>query len=75
MHTAMVKRRLAALTGSASFCPACAGQKPILLRGEQAAPTCPVCRKPLPVVLLIHDSNFFGNAERLRQLGAQQKEC
>jgi hypothetical protein len=73
MRTAMLKRtvkRLADLAGSSGPCPFCAGREPVLLRGEQEVPACPVCGRGLPAVRLIHDSNFYGNADRLRQVGA-----
>jgi hypothetical protein len=77
MRTLILKRmvrRLEGLADSTGPCPYCAGRAPILLRGEQAAPVCSVCGRGFPAVKLVRDSNFFGNALRLRQGGAESSE-
>jgi hypothetical protein len=65
MRAALARRlsRLELWTGGP--CSACAGRQPVMLRGEQEIPTCEVCNRVLPAVVLRRDSNFFGNADRL----------
>jgi hypothetical protein len=77
MRTLTLKRtvsRLAALAGGSGPCPACSGQKHIVLRGDQPVPTCPVCGRDLPAVRIVRDPNFYGNADRLRQIADSQGE-
>jgi hypothetical protein len=63
-------RHLAALAGSAGRpCPACTGRRRVVVREGQEIPACDFCGRPVPAIRVIHDENFFGNAERLRQLG------
>jgi hypothetical protein len=56
---------------SGGACSYCSGREPILLRGaEQEAPACEVCGQRLPAVRLLRDPDFYRNADRLRQGGA-----
>jgi hypothetical protein len=75
MRLAQVSRRLGRLeTITDSGCPACAGRQPVTVREGQEIPTCPICNNPVPVVLVVHDFNFFGNIAKLRQCGALRGE-
>jgi hypothetical protein len=69
----MVKR-MADRVGSTGRCPACAGHPYIRLDEGEEIPTCRVCNRALPVVRVIRDSNFYGNIDRLRQVGADRGE-
>jgi hypothetical protein len=62
-------------TGDPGPCPHCGGQPVVIREGQgQAAPTCPVCGRDLPSIRIIRDSNFYGNAELLRQRGIDRGE-
>jgi hypothetical protein len=62
-------KRLLDKAGGAGPCSFCAGRRRVVIREGQEIPTCPVCNRAVPVVLVVRDDNFYGNAERLRQLG------
>ena len=51
-------------------CPACA--EPVMVRGTSEVPRCPVCGRARLVIRLVHDPDFYGNAARLKELGANQ---
>jgi hypothetical protein len=76
MRTLTLKRmvrRLEGLAGGAGPCPYCSAQRHIVLRGEQPVPTCTFCGRDLPAIRIVHDANFYGNAERVRQSGADSQ--
>jgi hypothetical protein len=63
-------KRLEGLAGGAGPCPYCP-RSYVVLREGQEIPTCPVCNRGVPALLVIRDPNFYGNADRLRQCGAE----
>jgi hypothetical protein len=75
MRTLTLKRmvrRLEDLAGGAGPCPHCAGRPHVILRDEQPVPTCDFCGRDLPAVRVIRDPNFYGNADRLRQVAGAE---
>jgi hypothetical protein len=61
-------KRLLDKAGGMGPCPACSGRPHVTVREGQEIPTCPVCNRALPVLLVVRDDNFYGNAEKLRQI-------
>ena len=70
MSTALLSRVRRLEANGGGRCPACV--KPLMVRGTSEVPRCPVCGRARLVIRLVHDPDFYGNAARLKELGANQ---